>query len=427
VTRQNALFVPHQVLAEIRTTLRVSGSLGLRRHGDDDAFTVTKWTSTFTSDVQFRQPLTLLTTDDDRYVATWHRTSVGAHYTHWQLSRRTATAISVDAFRTLVPTFTAIGGKHNVVLTHAPGIADLDDEHPLAEFAGWLVTDDEAYPFPVHLEPEHYGIEQLAATWPVATLQQRRILIVGCGSLGGVAAEALAAYGIGSLGLLDPDRFLWHNTVRHVLGSEHVGRYKVDALETHIGSRWPRTAVTPLPWDVVTDAHHVRELFGEIDLVICAADGIAARRVTSHLAARAATVAIFTSVLEDGAYGEVLRQRPRTDHGCLLCRRATSYETGEMDPERVLERGYGDGNPHRAMTAVGPDLALVGHLAAKVAVSTLLERAGHAEARLPGEQAVISLRPIPGMAAPFDASRTPEIRWLPAGPPRPDCVTCQPA
>lgn len=53
----------------------------------------------------------------------------------------------------------------------------------------------------------------------------------------------------------------------------------------------------------------------------------------------------------------------------------------------IEERTYEgtDGNPHRPTTAVGPDIALVGDLAAKVAVASLLDRSGKPDQRLPGE------------------------------------------
>ena len=40
------------------------------------------------------------------------------------------------------------------------------------------------------------------------------------------------------LHLLDPDRLLWHNVVRHVLGQRHVGRYKTDAMADHLRDRY---------------------------------------------------------------------------------------------------------------------------------------------------------------------------------------------
>lgn len=91
---------------------------------------------------------------------------------------------------------------------------DLDWGHQLQEFAGWAVTRESAKPLDLVVEPERYRLNQLAGHWPVELLQDKSVLVVGLGSLGSVVATALASYGVGRLGLLDPDRLLWHNLVR---------------------------------------------------------------------------------------------------------------------------------------------------------------------------------------------------------------------
>ena len=78
------------------------------------------------------------------------------------------------------------------------------------------------------------------------------------------------------------------------------------------------------------------------------------------------------------------------------------------------------------MTALGADLVLVGRFLAKAAVATILESAGMADQRLPGETALIGLRPTGAAPAPYDLSRSGEVRWLAAQPPIPGCPTCDP-
>ncbi|MGW8558111.1 ThiF family adenylyltransferase [Streptomyces tubercidicus] len=228
-----------------------------------------------------------------------------------------------------------------------------------------------------------------------------------------------------TLALVDPDRLDWHNLVRHTSARQHIGRFKVDALAEELAALRPDTATTPLALNVITDADRVRAHLTDADLAVCTADGVAARRVTGHLARRAGLTAVLACVLNDGALGEIMRLRPRPGHGCLTCRRQHLIEAGGIDPEPALDAGYGTGTTHRPMTAVGPDLHLVAHLAAKTAVASILERAGHPDQRLPGEHALIALRRQPDWAPPFDLARTTELRWLPADPPRNGCPTCE--
>ncbi|MEV0352206.1 ThiF family adenylyltransferase [Nonomuraea sp. NPDC050680] len=77
------------------------------------------------------------------------------------------------------------------------------------------------------------GITQLQPYWPVTDLASVTAMVVGVGSIGGAAATALAGYGLGRLLLVDPDRLLWHNLVRHVLPRRYIGKFKVDALRDY--------------------------------------------------------------------------------------------------------------------------------------------------------------------------------------------------
>lgn len=127
-------------------------------------------------------------------------------------------------------------------------------------------------------------------------------------------------------------------------------------------------------------------------------------------------------MLANGAYGEILRITPAV--GCLLCARAELRERGGIAPETTLDRGYGTGTRHLPMTAVTGDLALVGQLSAKAAVATLLDPKGFRDQRLPGDQAVIGLRPLPGKPAPFDIEETGALVWASLPAAWPDCPTC---
>jgi hypothetical protein len=204
-------------------------------------------------------------------------------------------------------------------------------------------------------------------------------MIVGVGSIGGATAHALAAYGIGRLILVDHDRLRWRNLVRHVSSPAQVGRLKVSAIREDLRRLRPETEVVACPLDVVVDADQVRPMLSGTDLVVGATDGVAPRRVISHLARRAHLDAILACVLEDGGLGELLRLRPWADRGCLVCQRHALQQSSGIDPEPAIDAGYGTGTRHRPMTAVGGDLQLIGHLAAKAAIATVLERHGSAD------------------------------------------------
>jgi len=75
-------------------------------------------------------------------------------------------------------------------------------------------------------------------------LLERRVLLLGCGALGGNIAPMLAAAGVGHLTVVDPDTFTIDNTYRHALGRRFVGKPKVTGLETALHERYPYLDLT---------------------------------------------------------------------------------------------------------------------------------------------------------------------------------------
>lgn len=427
--REPIFVLPFDGAQRMREATADRGELGMAQHVADRMYVITKFQD---GTAGARLPIEprpgqerLRQKQRGTYLGTWQRASVEAQIAHYTMSHRTNVSIRTNDFLKLFPKLRRPRStEHLFVVAHCPETAALPEPQVLQEFAGWRVSAEAAVAVDLVVEPESHGLVQLDRHWPLQTLRDACVLIVGLGSLGSAAAVALAGYGVGRLDLVDPDRLLWHNTVRHVLDDRDIGRHKTDALAERLNTRWPGLDARSHVADVVENADYVRGLLPKVDAVLCAADGVAPRRVVSHLARRARRDAVLTSVLEDGALGEVLRLRPAPDQGCLLCRRNTLYDTARMEPERVQERGYGDGNPHRPMTAVGPDIALVGSFAAKVTIASVLERRGHGDQRLPGEQAVIGLRLRARYKAPYDVPHTGSVSWNPATPPRPGCVTC---
>ena len=348
----------------------------------------------------------------------WYRSQPELHECHaW--FRRTGSAMPTDLFRALI----VDGWRQPPASGATPVITHAREAE--REWAAWSVSRDRVAPamltilWPDDADP----LAGLPPAWPLADLRSASVAVVGVGSIGSAVANALAMYGIGAIFLVDDDRLLWHNLSRHQGTRADIGRYKVDAVADVMASRWPATVVEPLRLNVISDADKMRPLFDHCQVIVCAADGVAPRRVVSHLARRADKTAVLACVLLDGAIGEVLRLRPWPGYGCLLCQRQQLIEQGGIDPEPDLDMGYGVGDSHRPMTAVGSDLAIVGQCAAKLAVATVLEVAGHYDQVITGEYAIVGLRRDVSAAPPYDVEPG-QVRWLPAAPQREGCPTC---
>jgi molybdopterin-synthase adenylyltransferase len=292
------------------------------------------------------------------------------------------------------------------------------------EWACWRVTGSAALFVPVVLVDEDEPLlTPLASSWPLADLERERVLLIGAGSIGAAAAEALASYAIRHLDIVDFDHLRPHNLARHRLNPSLVGRQKAAALRDRLLERDPSLDVVAHSLNVVLDADCIRDLMCEASIALVASDGVASRRTMNQIACWAGKPAVFACVLEDGAYGELLRVEPGRS-GCLECDRDTLYEAGELDPEEGLDRGYLEGGGARPMSAVGGDLHLIGQSAAKLTIATLLERQGDRSQACPGDVMMIALRPVPDLASPFNFDRLLEVRWRDLPTRRDGCPAC---
>lgn len=76
-------------------------------------------------------------------------------------------------------------------------------------------------------------------------LQNKNVLLVGCGSVGGYIADQLASCGLGSLTLVDSDTISIENTYRHYLSIDYLNWEKTKGLQLKISTKYPWIKVTP--------------------------------------------------------------------------------------------------------------------------------------------------------------------------------------
>jgi tRNA A37 threonylcarbamoyladenosine dehydratase len=74
-------------------------------------------------------------------------------------------------------------------------------------------------------------------------ISEKRVAVIGCGSVGSFIADELARAGVSKFILIDPDVVEWPNLTRAVYGFSDIGNYKVDALSKQLKSIFPDISV----------------------------------------------------------------------------------------------------------------------------------------------------------------------------------------
>lgn len=100
-------------------------------------------------------------------------------------------------------------------------------------------------------------------------LQDSKVLVCGCGGVGGVCIDALYRSGVGHITAIDCDKFDITNQNRQI-GSENIGEYKTDAFaRLYPGLKTLNLKLTP---SVISEFD-----FSEFDLIIDCIDDIPAK------------------------------------------------------------------------------------------------------------------------------------------------------
>ncbi len=137
-----------------------------------------------------------------------------------------------------------------------------------------------------------------------------KVVIIGCGGLGGYLIEELARLGVGNLVLIDSDVIEEHNLNRQLLSSLDVlNRAKVEVAAERVRAINPAVTVTPL--QTVFSSDNGRELMQGADLVLDGLDTIPARLELAKICHEMSIPLVHGAIA--GWYGQVATQMPGED------------------------------------------------------------------------------------------------------------------
>jgi molybdopterin/thiamine biosynthesis adenylyltransferase len=149
--------------------------------------------------------------------------------------------------------------------------------------------------------------QQTLSTDDQLKLFRSRVVVVGCGGLGGYIIEELARLGVGTLVVIDPDVFEEHNLNRQLFSTiASLGLAKVDAVASRVAEVNP--VVTLMPIRAAWLPETGRELLANADVVADAVDSMATRLVLAEACSELQIPFVHGAIA--GWYGQIATQFP---------------------------------------------------------------------------------------------------------------------
>lgn len=213
-------------------------------------------------------------------------------------------------------------------------------------------------------------------------LGDKRVAVVGCGSVGSAMALALVRAGVGALVLIDPDEVSVANLSRSPFSLADVGRAKVEAVTDRARLIQPHLTIEGVRGRL--EEHDGASLAAAVDLVVVAVDRPEAIQWADAMFHRVVP-AVYPGVYARGVGGEVLFTRPGRA-GVPASPSLTSVlqevRFSSEPPPAAATWDYTDSGRLKAEPALGAQIGHVVSAATMVALALLSEGTETAMARL---------------------------------------------
>ena len=172
-------------------------------------------------------------------------------------------------------------------------------------------------------------------------LANKKVVLVGCGAIGGYLSRMLVQTGAGlgaRLTLIDPDRLNRENIRRHTLGLADLNRLKAEACAEMIKRDFPGVDVVPL----VNPGQHYEAILADADLVIDAtgeqgfSEWLNEWALIRRKADTACPALLFSWVSGQGVATQSFMVIGG-EHACLRCLQPDHNKLGRFDPRQEQE------------------------------------------------------------------------------------------
>lgn len=126
-------------------------------------------------------------------------------------------------------------------------------------------------------------------------LKAARVLVIGAGGLGSPLLQYLAAAGVGTIGIIDPDRVSSSNLQRQVLyGEKDLGKLKVEAAKERLLDLNPHLSIATYPQ--VFDKKNALEILSEYEIIADGTDNFPTRYLVNDACVLAGKPYVYGSI-----------------------------------------------------------------------------------------------------------------------------------
>jgi hypothetical protein len=210
-------------------------------------------------------------------------------------------------------------------------------------------------------------------------LSERKVAIVGCGSMGSKIATILARSGVVQFVLIDADIFLPENLIRNELDWRDIGTHKVDGVASRVELVNPMASSVRYRRDLggqgsSSGIEGLIEILKECDLLIDATASTAAFEVLSAIRGFARRPMVWGEVFAGGIGGFIARSRPGSEPNPMTIRH--SIESWCAENGRIILPAPAPYEGGEDMPSIANDAevsVIASHMAA-FAIDTMIPR-----------------------------------------------------
>lgn len=153
----------------------------------------------------------------------------------------------------------------------------------------------------------------------VEKLLEKKILLLGVGTLGSTVAEELIKCGLGALTILDNDTLEPGNVSRHRLGLNYLGQNKAESLKIELLRKNPFAKINALTFSPLSKPEEFLSEVESSDLVVSCLGNDTTELFVNMICRRADKPAVYCRSYLEGRFGEVILAREGINKTCLSC------------------------------------------------------------------------------------------------------------